>query len=110
MLIWGKWRYDILAFTALIFVVLMGVIPVEKAYLGFGHPATIIVALVLIISVGLENSGAVHYLTKIFIKNTKSVFTHITKLGAIGALLSGFMNNVATLALLMPVDIQSAKK
>ena len=31
-------------------------------------------------------------------------------MGGIGAALSGFMNNVAALALLMPVDIQTAKK
>ena len=31
-------------------------------------------------------------------------------MGAIGGVLSAFMNNVAALALLMPVDIQTARK
>ena len=48
LLLWGKFRYDIVAFTALIAGVIMGVIPTKDAFSGFGHPATIIVALVLI--------------------------------------------------------------
>uniref|UniRef100_UPI0035C6D257 SLC13 family permease n=1 Tax=Serratia quinivorans TaxID=137545 RepID=UPI0035C6D257 len=35
---------------------------------------------------------------------------HITMMGGVGAVLSAFMNNVAALALLMPVDIQTARK
>ena len=35
---------------------------------------------------------------------------HIASMGLLGALLSAFMNNVAALALLMPVDIQAARK
>ena len=35
---------------------------------------------------------------------------HIGFMGVIGALMSAFMNNVAALALLLPVDVQNAKK
>ena len=53
LLLWGKFRYDIVAFTALIAGVIMGVIPTKDAFSGFGHPATIIVALVLIAIIAL---------------------------------------------------------
>ncbi|MDC0163787.1 SLC13 family permease, partial [Gammaproteobacteria bacterium] len=46
----GRVRYDLVAFSALILAVLIGVVPVEQAFSGFGHPATIIIALVLIVS------------------------------------------------------------
>ena len=56
-LIWGKWRYDGVTLTALALMVLLGLIPAKEAFLGFGHPAVITVALVLLISKGLEKSG-----------------------------------------------------
>ena len=53
MLLWGKFRYDLVAFTALMIGVVLGVVPTKDAFSGFGHPATIIVALVLVVSAGL---------------------------------------------------------
>ena len=41
-LIWGRWRYDLVAFAALMAAVVLGVVPVDQAFSGFGHPATII--------------------------------------------------------------------
>ena len=51
MLLWGRYRYDLVAFTALLLGVVLGVVPVKDAFSGFGHPATIIVALVLIVAI-----------------------------------------------------------
>ena len=36
LLIWGRWRYDLVAFAALMVAVVAGVIPVEQAFFGFG--------------------------------------------------------------------------
>ncbi len=58
-LIWGRLRYDLVAFVALIIALVTGVVPKEQAFSGFGHPATIIIALVLIISRGLSSSGVI---------------------------------------------------
>ncbi|MBT7447319.1 MAG: SLC13 family permease [Tateyamaria sp.] len=110
LLLWGKFRYDIVAFTSLIAGVIMGVIPTKDAFSGFGHPATIIVALVLIVSAGLVRSGAVYLITRTLVNAGRSLGSHIIVMGAIGGVLSAFMNNVAALALLMPVDIQTARK
>jgi len=109
-LLWGRWRYDMVAFTALMIGVAIGAVPHEIAFSGFGHEATIIVALVLIISAGLSRSGAVDLITRVVIDRTRPLGQHITILGTVGGILSAFMNNVATLALLMPVDIQAARQ
>ena len=110
MLLWGKFRYDIVAFCALIIALVLGVVPTADAFSGFGHPATIIVALVLVVSRGLLNSGAIDVITRSVVDAGRSVGTHIAVMSTTGAVLSAFMNNVAALALLMPVDMQAAQK
>lgn len=110
MLLWGKFRYDMVAFSALMAGVVLGVVPTAKAFSGFGHPATLVVALVLIVSAGLVRSGAVFLITRTLVDSARPLGGHIALMGGIGAVLSAFMNNVAALALLMPVDIQTARK
>jgi len=110
LLLWGRFRYDIVAFGALMAGVVLGVVPTENAFDGFGHPATLIVALVLVVSAGLVRSGAVMLITRTLVDSSRSLGAHISIMGAVGGVLSAFMNNVAALALLMPVDIQTARK
>jgi di/tricarboxylate transporter len=110
MLLWGRYRYDMVAFAALMIGVVLGVVPTKDAFSGFGHPATLVVALVLIVSAGLVRSGAVFLITRTLVDSSRALGAHIALMGGIGAILSAFMNNVAALALLMPVDIQTARK
>lgn len=110
LLLWGRFRYDIVAFSALMAGVVLGVVPTKNAFDGFGHPATLIVALVLVVSAGLVRSGAVLLITRTLVDSSRSLGAHISIMGAVGGVLSAFMNNVAALALLMPVDIQTARK
>jgi len=109
-LIWGRIRYDLVAFMALIIAIALGVVPKDQAFSGFGHPATIIIALVLIISRGLSNSGAVELIGHYVANLAKSLPGHIAAMAGISAVLSAIMNNVAALALLMPVDMQAAAR
>lgn len=110
LFIWGRWRYDLVAFAALIAAVLTGVIPSAKAFAGFGHPAVITVLAVLVISRGLFNSGAVDLIARTVVRASANPFLHVAVLSGVAAFLSAFMNNVAALALLMPVAIQSCVK
>ena len=109
-LIWGRWRYDLVAFIALLAAVLSGIVPTEEAFSGFGHPATIIIALVLVVSRGLSNSGVIEMVARHAVDGARKLSTHITFMSGLAAALSAIMNNVAALALLMPVDMQAAKK
>ena len=108
MLVWGRIRYDLAAFAALTLAVLSGLVDEEAAFAGFGHPATVIVAMVLIVSRGLANSGAVDLIARSVIGGSASLSAHISLISVIGAALSALMNNVAALALLMPVDMEAA--
>ena len=110
LLIWGRIRYDIVAFGALVAAVIIGVVDQREAFAGFGHPAVIIIALVLVVSRGLVNSGAIEVVARHVIDTSRSVSSHIAIMSGVGAALSAVMNNVGALALLMPVDVQAATK
>ena len=110
LFIWGRIRYDLVAFIALISGAIVGVIPTQNVFSGFGHPAVVIIALVLIISRGLVRSGAVELITSSLSNLTSDVKTHIALMGGISATLSSIVNNVAALAILMPADTQLNKK
>ena len=109
-LIWGRWRYDLVAFVALLAALLLGVVPADNAFSGFGHPATVIIALVLVVSRGLSNSGAIEMLSRPLLSGGRKLAAHISIMSTVAAGLSAMMNNVAALALLMPIDIQAAAK
>jgi di/tricarboxylate transporter len=108
--IWNKVRYDLVAFAALVIASVLGVVSKEQVFDGFGHPAVIIVALVLVISRGLIYSGAVEIITKQASKFVSGIQSHIAVMGSVSALLSSVINNIAALAILMPADMQLNKK
>ena len=110
LFIWGRIRYDLIAFMALIAGTVVGVIPTHDVFSGFGHPAVVIIALVLIISRGLIRSGAVELISSNLSNFTSGVKTHIAVMGTISAGLSSIVNNVAALAILMPADTQLNQK
>jgi di/tricarboxylate transporter len=109
-LIWGRWRYDLVAFSALLLGAAAGVIPANEVFSGFGHPAVVVIALVLIVSRGLSNSGAIELLSRYLLDASRKLGAHIGVMSAFAAVLSAVMNNVAALALLMPLDMQAAVK
>lgn len=109
-LVWGRFRYDLVAFVALLVTVLVGLIAPEDAFHGFGHPAVVIIALVLIVSRGLMNSGAVEFIARFVTSPDRALPTHIGIMAIVGAVLSAIINNVAALALLMSLDMDAARK
>ena len=110
LFLWGRWRHDLVAMGALLVCVLTGLVPGNQAFSGFGHPAVITVACVLVLGYGLLVSGAVDVLAKWFLPASAGPTVTILALIGLAALLSAFMNNVGALALLMPVAIQMAAK
>ena len=107
---WGRIRYDVVAFLGLILCVLIGLVPSQDAFSGFSHPATITVAVVLILSRGLANSGAVDLIVNHLMFTVKRVSLQVAILSGISAVFSTVINNVGALALLMPVGMESSAK
>lgn len=110
LFVWGRFRYDLVAFVALMVAVIAGHVEEAKAFEGFGHPAVVIIALVLIVSRGLVNSGAVERIGRLVVSADRPMPVHIAIMAFVGAALSAVINNVAALALLMPLDLEAAAK
>ena len=110
MFIWGRVRYDLVAFGALILATLLGYVETYDAFAGFGHPAVIIIALVLVISRGLINSGVIEAIALRLLSGDRPVTAHVGMMSFVGAGLSAIINNVAALALLMSIDMEAARK
>ena len=114
---WNKWRYDVVAVIALVALVALDAILGKTSRLvedpkrvleGFGHPAVVTVAAVLIISRALRNSGVVDQISRSVMPFTKNQLQHILSLSLVVMILSAFMNNVGALALMLPVALKTA--
>lgn len=108
LFLWGRFRHDVVALLALMACVVAGLVPAADAFAGFGHPAVITVACVLVLSQGLQNTGAVDWLARSVLPREAGRLSSMAALMGLGALLSGFMNNVGAMALLMPIAVQVA--
>jgi len=106
----NRFRHDLVAFAGLLVAVVLGLVPQNEAFSGFANPAVVVVALVLVASVAFQNTGALGLLAARLTREGRMVPVHIAILGGFGAGLSAVINNVAALAILMPLDIQAARK
>ncbi|MGE0099089.1 MAG: SLC13 family permease [Hydrogenophaga sp.] len=106
LFLWGRWRHDVVAVSALVACVWSGLVTPENAFSGFGHPAVVTVACMLIMSKALQVSGAVEVLARHALPPKAGLVFSLAALTGLGALLSGFMNNVGAMALLMPIALK----
>ena len=109
LFVWERWRYDIVAILCLLFLTVIGIVPPGDAFSGFGHPAVITVAAVLIASKGLQNAGVVNLLVGLMSHIRPNLTIQLLVLVILTAITSAFMNNIGALAVLMPVAIQVAR-
>lgn len=107
---WGKIRHDFVALITLFLLIIAGITDPTEAFSGFGHPAVITVAAVLIIGKALEYSGLIDLLGKWVMKIGSSLLLQIFLLSLLVAVASAFMNNVGALAIMMPIAIHLARK
>ena len=110
LFIWGKFRYDALSMGALVALVILDVIPSADAFVGLSHPAVITVALVLVISQGLKNSGLTGLVGKLIGGKQFTEFQFLIVLLFIAAFLSSFINNIGALAILLPITLNICQR
>ncbi|MEE3117036.1 MAG: SLC13 family permease [Pseudomonadota bacterium] len=110
LFVWNRIRFDLVALLALLAVAVTGIVPSDRLFDGFGHPAVVTVAAVLVISQGLVNGGVVDRLARLLGKVGHRPTLQVLMLTSVVALCSGFINNVGALALLMPVAVWMSRE
>ncbi|MBD9387002.1 SLC13 family permease [Agrobacterium sp. AGB01] len=108
--IWDKLRYDVVACSALLGAVAVGIVPFDKAFSGFSDDIVIIVASALIVSTAVARSGIVDTLIKKYFPEMRSKGLQLAFLMIVVAVMSAFIKNIGALAIMMPVAFQFARK
>ena len=110
VLVWGRWRYDGVTLVTLALMVLLDLIPAKEAFIGFGHPAVITVALVLLISKGLEKTGFISMIGDFIRQKISGELQFLFIIMITAGFLSSFMNNIGAMAMLLPITIGISQK
>src|SRR5690606_41783776 len=76
-LIWGRVRYDLVSFAALLAGMVLGVVPAREVFTGVGNEATFIVALVLVVTTVLTRSATMELITRQVVDSSHSLTRHI---------------------------------
>ncbi len=110
LFIYGRWRYDVVAILALLTLAVLKIVPPAEAFTGFGHPAVVTVAAVLVVGRGMLNSGLVDVIAAAMLRLSTRPTVQVSVMGAIITGCSAFMNNIGALAIFMPVALQMSRK
>ena len=102
---------DLTALLAVLALLLTGVLTPLEAFAGFSHPATVSVAAVLVLSAGIEKTGALSFLASrllLPLGHSEVLLTGVIML-AIGVF-SAFINNTAAVAVFIPVVLEVCRR
>lgn len=99
-----RFRADLVSVSALLSLLLTGLISVPEAFAGFSNSVVIMVAALFIVGEGVFQSGLAQRAGDLLVKHSKNSEWKLTIFMLIlVAVLSGFISNTGTVAILLPV-------
>jgi di/tricarboxylate transporter len=105
-----RWRYDVTALLIMIAIMVVGILPYETVLANFGHPIIIIVGAMFIISQSLVRSGLIDTIVGKLPFLYKRPILALVFLIVLVTVISGFINNIGALAMVIPIALIIAKK
>ena len=106
-----RWRVDLVALLVMIVLLVTGVLSQTEALSGFSNPAVVTIAAMLILSEGLQRTGIVNHIAYRLDKMVGNASSRLTAvMMAVCGFFSAFINNTATVAVLMPVTLRLARE
>ncbi|GAP64623.1 hypothetical protein ARMA_3046 [Ardenticatena maritima] len=103
-------RIDAVALLVMALLVGSGVLTPREAIAGFANPATVTVAAMFVLSAGLQRTGAVNTLgQRLFFFSGQSERRMLFTILAVTALISGFINNTAAVAVFLPMVLKMSR-
>lgn len=104
-----KVRIDLVALLALAALVVLQIVTPEEALSGFSNEATVTVAAMFALSLGIERSGALEPLTRLLMRIRKPWLLTLAMMLAI-APLGAFVKNIALVATFLPLALRVCQR
>jgi di/tricarboxylate transporter len=104
-----KVRIDLVALLSLAALVVLGIVSPEEALSGFSNEATVTVAAMFALSLGIERSGALEPLTRLLMRIRKPWLLTLAMMLAI-APLGAFVKNIALVATFLPLALRVCQR
>ena len=104
-----KMRIDLVALVVLGTLVVLGIVTPVEALSGFSNEATVTVAAMFALSLGIERSGVLDPLTRLLMRIRKPWLLTLAMMLAI-APLGAFVKNVALVATFLPLALRAYPK
>lgn len=106
-----KFRSDIVALISLLALYLFEIITVQEAFSGFANSVVIMIAALFVVGEGVFQTGLANAMGNSIIKmtGTSEFRMYLVVLTAV-AVLSSFMSNTGTVAILLPVIFSLSRK
>lgn len=93
----------------MVLLMVFGIVTPEEGLSGFSNVGTISVFALLVLSIGLESTGAVNYfINKIENYANTNELLNIIAISIVAGVLSAFLNNTAIVAIMLPVVVRLA--
>jgi di/tricarboxylate transporter len=106
-----KFSTDVVAVLVMIALLVSGILTPAEGFNGFANPATITVGAMFVLSAGLFRAGAVNFLGRALRRLARRSSTRMLLVMMLGVgALSLFLNNTATVAILIPVIMVVAQR
>ncbi len=97
-----KLRIDAVALLVLVSLAVLGLVTTNQAVSGFSSHATITVAAMFVLAAGLQNSGALSGIGRLF-SRVRTPWLFLLTLFGVLAVVAPFVNNTAVVAVFMPI-------
>ncbi|OOG36976.1 SLC13 family permease [Rhodanobacter sp. C06] len=104
-----KLRIDLVALLVLAALVVLGIVSPSEALSGFSNEATVTVAAMFALSIGIERSGVLEPLSRLLMRIRKPWLLTLTLMLAI-APLGAFVKNIALVATFLPLALRVCQR
>ena len=110
ILLFTKWRSDIVFLGAIGVLYVTGVLDAKEAFSGFSGTSVVTVGVLFVVVAGLMHTGVLHYIVRYLLGEPDSYAKAVTRLMLPVAFLSSFLSNTTVVALFVKIVKMWAKK
>ncbi len=102
LLVFTRYAVDFVFMAGLSALIILGILPVHEALVGFSNEGMLTVGVLYIVAAGLKETGTIQWLVQSFLGTPKSFFRAQIRIMLPVVFFSAFLNNTPVVAMLIP--------